>query len=38
MKFLKLYFPVEVKRKQRENERDMGIDRYGQDYAKCLVM
>ena len=36
--FLKTYFPDEVKAKQRENERAMGIDTYGKDYARCSVM
>ena len=36
--FLKTYFPVEVKLKQKENERDSGIDQYGEDFAKCILM
>lgn len=36
--FLTMFFPVEVKLKQRENERDSGIDRYGESYAKCIIL
>ena len=36
--FLKIFFPLEVKLKQKENERDSGIDQYGEDYAKCIMM
>lgn len=36
--FLKKFFPLEVKIKQKENERDSGIDQYGEDYAKCIMM
>ncbi|KAL8810124.1 MAG: hypothetical protein Q9223_003789 [Gallowayella weberi] len=38
MNFLKTFFPVEVKQKQKENERDSGIDQYGEAYEKCIVM
>ena len=38
--FLKKYFPAEVKAKQRANEHDAGIDRYGERYihSTCRVM
>ncbi len=38
MNFLTKYFPKEVKEKQKSNERASGIDRYGEDYDKCVVM
>ena len=38
MNFLKRFFPREVKVKQKENERDMGIDQYGKEYSRCNVM
>ncbi|KAL8785937.1 MAG: hypothetical protein Q9213_003086 [Squamulea squamosa] len=38
MNFLKTYFPVEVKQKQKDNERNSGIDQYGSDYEKCTIM
>jgi len=38
-KFLKKYFPEEVKRKQRDNERARGVDLYGEAFDdKCSVM
>ena len=36
--FLKTFFPLEVKIKQKENERDSGLDQYGEDYTKCIMM
>ncbi|KAA6408867.1 MAG: hypothetical protein FRX48_07211 [Lasallia pustulata] len=36
--FLKRYFPGEVRTKQKENERDAAIDKYGKEYDKCHVM
>lgn len=36
--FLKNFFPLEVKLKQKENERNSGIDQYGEEYAKCIMM
>lgn len=36
--FLRTFFPREVKLKQKENERDSGIDQYGEDYTKCTIM
>lgn len=38
MNFLKTFFPVEVKQKQKENERSAGVDRYGTEYEKCTLM
>ncbi|KAI4286154.1 MAG: hypothetical protein L6R38_000136 [Xanthoria sp. 2 TBL-2021] len=38
MKFLKAYFPLEVKQKQKDNERGSAIDQYGSDYEKCTMM
>lgn len=38
MNFLKKYFPIEVKRKQKENERGMVVDQYGEEYAGCRTM
>jgi hypothetical protein len=32
------YFPEEVKAKQRENERDAAIDRFGKDETICRIM
>lgn len=38
-RFLKKYFPEEVKRKQKDNERAAGRDAYGDAYdEKCVVM
>ncbi|KAF2096365.1 RING-14 protein-like protein [Rhizodiscina lignyota] len=38
-RFLKKYFPEEVKKKQKENERAAGRDTYGELYdEKCRVM
>ena len=39
--FLKANFPKEVKAKQRENEFEAGVDRFGEDFKgthKCIVM
>lgn len=38
MNFLKTYFPIEVKQKQKENERSAGVDQYGNDFGKCNLM
>ena len=39
MKFLKTYFPAEVKMKQKQNEHDAGVDKYGEAYdKKCELM
>jgi E3 ubiquitin-protein ligase BAH len=38
LRFLEEKFPKEVKAKQRENEMAAGVDRYGEDYARCCVM
>ncbi|KAI9822916.1 MAG: hypothetical protein M1832_002941 [Thelocarpon impressellum] len=38
MRFLKTYFPKEVKAKQKENERAAEIDLWGPGYADCTVM
>jgi E3 ubiquitin-protein ligase BAH len=38
LRFLEEKFPREVRVKQRENEIAAGMDRYGDDYAKCCVM
>jgi E3 ubiquitin-protein ligase BAH len=38
MAFLQARFPKEVKVKQKENERAAGIDQYGEDYDKCILM
>ncbi|CAL8577899.1 hypothetical protein XPA_003710 [Xanthoria parietina] len=38
MRFLKAYFPLEVKQKQKDNERCSGVDQWGADYEKCIVM
>ena len=38
MKFLKAYFPLEVKEKQKDNERNSAIDQYGGDPEKCVIM
>ncbi|KAL8735665.1 MAG: hypothetical protein Q9166_000834 [cf. Caloplaca sp. 2 TL-2023] len=34
MNFLKTFFPREVKQKQKDNERNSAIDRYGSDYER----
>lgn len=36
--FLNEKFPKEVKLKQKENERAAGVDQYGEEYQKCMVM
>lgn len=38
MVFLREKFPAEAKAKQKENERALAVDRYGEDYDKCAVM
>ena len=39
MTFLKEKFPLEVKAKQKENERAAGVDQYGENFdTKCAVM
>ncbi|KAI9788648.1 MAG: hypothetical protein M1816_006794 [Peltula sp. TS41687] len=38
MNFLKTYFPKEVKVKQKENERALAIDKWGDDFDKCTFM
>jgi len=38
MNFLKKFFPHEVKVKQKENERSLGVDQYGKEYSRCSVM
>ena len=38
MNFLEKYFPLEVKVKQKENERSIGVDRYGKAYSRCSLM
>lgn len=38
LSFLKRYFPVEVKAKQKENERNAAIDRYGEEFDRCQIM
>lgn len=38
MNLLIRYFPAEVKAKQRENEHDAAIDRFGKDTSICQVM
>lgn len=39
MHFLEKFFPKEVKAKQKENERALARDMYGEDYdKKCVVM
>ncbi|KAL8849465.1 MAG: hypothetical protein Q9221_005547 [Calogaya cf. arnoldii] len=38
MKWLKAYFPLEVKEKQKDNERNAAVDQYGSDYEKCVMM
>lgn len=38
MNFLKRYFPKEVKAKQKENERALAIDKWGEDFDKCILM
>lgn len=38
MSFLKTFFPVEVKQKQKDNEQSAGVDRYGNDFDKCTLM
>ncbi|KAH0558803.1 hypothetical protein GP486_004557 [Trichoglossum hirsutum] len=36
--FLMIYFPAEVKAKQKENERAVMIDQYGPNAKECVVM
>ncbi|KAI9717424.1 MAG: hypothetical protein M1812_004776 [Candelaria pacifica] len=36
--FLQKYFPEEVKAKQKENQRAAGVDKYGNEYEKCILM
>ena len=38
MAFLQAKFPAEVEAKQTENQRAAGVDRYGEDFDKCVVM
>ena len=38
MGFLETYFPREVKAKQRDNERAVAVDKWGEAYVRCLVM
>ncbi|KAL8719864.1 MAG: hypothetical protein Q9225_003189 [Loekoesia sp. 1 TL-2023] len=38
LNFLKTFFPAEVKQKQKDNERSAGVDQYGSDYEKCVLM
>ncbi|KAL9123213.1 MAG: hypothetical protein Q9187_000230 [Circinaria calcarea] len=38
MSFLKRYFPTEVKAKQKENERNAAIDKYGKELERCQIM
>ncbi|KAL8711119.1 MAG: hypothetical protein Q9220_004500 [cf. Caloplaca sp. 1 TL-2023] len=37
MNFLKAFFPAEVKQKQKDNERNSGVDQYGSDYEKHQI-
>ncbi|KAI9822356.1 MAG: hypothetical protein M1827_000075 [Pycnora praestabilis] len=38
IKFLEKYFPKEVEAKQKENRRAIGVDLYGEDFDKCIMM
>lgn len=38
MRWLRRWFPEEVRQKQKDNEKAAGVDRYGEDYANCSVM
>jgi E3 ubiquitin-protein ligase BAH len=38
MAFLQAKFPAEVEAKQTENQRAAGVDKYGEDFDKCVVM
>ena len=38
MNLLKTFFPVEIRVKQRDNERSSMVDKYGRDYERCELM
>jgi hypothetical protein len=40
MEFLETYFPLEVKKRQKENEKEQLINDYGEEFVRkdCVVM